>query len=282
MARNVVLGLLMLASSALIGSSAFAEEPSLHQIYQAAEAGKLSEAQTMMQQVLQAHPNSGKAHFVEAELLAKQGQLQKAEGELATAERLAPGLPFAKPQAVQNLRGLVGGKAAPHPAANLPLQAPVPATGAPFPAGMLLIGLGLIAFIFWAVRFMGQRNAAQASGSYQPNGGAYGNPQPYGSPLQPYGAGGVGATGAMPGQGLGSRVMSGLATGAAVGAGVVAGEALMHHFMDGNAANTQRANALDLGPSSQDSYADDLGGNDFGIADNSSWDDNSGGGSDWN
>jgi hypothetical protein len=56
----------------------------------------------------------------------------------------------------------------------------------------------------------------------------------------------------------------------------------MHHFMDGNSGTTQRANALDLGPSSQDSYADDLGGNDFGIADNSSWDDNSGGGSDWN
>ena len=89
MARNFLLGLMMFASTALISGSALADEPSLHQIYQAAEAGKLTEAQTMMQEVLRAHPNSGKAHFVEAELLVKQGQLRKAEAELATAERLA-------------------------------------------------------------------------------------------------------------------------------------------------------------------------------------------------
>ena len=108
MLRNTVIGLLMLASGALVSSSALADEPSLHQVYQAAEAGKLTEAQTMMHEVLQAHPKSGKAHFVEAELLAKQGQFQQAETELATAERLAPGLPFAKPQSVQHLRALLG------------------------------------------------------------------------------------------------------------------------------------------------------------------------------
>lgn len=55
----------------------------------------MGEAQRMMREVLQNHPNSGKAHYVEAELLAKEGSLAQAANELATAEKLSPGLPFA-------------------------------------------------------------------------------------------------------------------------------------------------------------------------------------------
>ena len=282
MAKKFVFGLLMLASTAFIGHAAFAAEPTLNQVYQTAEAGKLSEAQTMMHEVLQVHPDSGKAHFVEADLLAKQGQLQKAEAELATAERLAPGLPFAKPQAVQNLKGLVGGTHTTRPAdiqKTQPFQAPHESS---FPWGMLFIGLGLIAFIVWAARFMSQRNAASSTGNYGPNANGFGNtPAPYGQPMQPYGANGVGPVG-MPGQGLGSRVMGGLATGAAVGAGMVAGEALMHRFMGGNENSAHRAMPFDLGPSADDTFSNDLGGNDFGVTDSSSWDDSSGGSSDWN
>jgi hypothetical protein len=108
MSKNILVGVLMLASALSASNAVFADEPSLHQIYQAAEAGKLNEAQTMMQEVLKAHPKSGKAHFVEAELLAKQGQHQNAKAELATAELLAPGLPFAKPEAVKNLKVILG------------------------------------------------------------------------------------------------------------------------------------------------------------------------------
>jgi len=279
MLRNVLVGLLMLASS-FIGSAAFADEPSLHQIYQAADAGKLNEAQTMMHEVLSAHPNSGKAHFVEAELLAKQGQFQKAEAELATAERLAPGLPFAKPQAVQDLRGLLGTSHSSRPVQVQHVQATPPVNGSSVPWGMLLVGIGLIAFILLAARFMARRNGVPAYGGRSQNDYGSGNVSPpYGAPMQPYGAGGAGAMSAQPG--LGSRVMSGLATGAAVGAGVVAGEALMHHFMDGKGTTTQPFSSNDLGPSLQDSSIDDMGGTDFGIADTSSWDDASGS-SDWN
>ena len=70
---------------------AFAEdEPTMHQVYLAAEAGKFNEAQSMMDKVLRDHPNSAKAHFVEAELLAKQGLFSKADVELNNAERLNP------------------------------------------------------------------------------------------------------------------------------------------------------------------------------------------------
>ena len=60
--------------------------------------------------------------------------------------------------------------------------------------------------------------------------------------------------------------------GAAVGVGVVAGEALAHHFMDGG-----KTAAAPVADNSWGNNASDnnMGGSDFGIADNSSWDDNS-------
>jgi len=272
---------MMAASTALVSVPALADEPSLHQVYQAADAGKLSEAQTMMQQVLVAHPNSGKAHFVEAELLAKQGEFQKAQGELATAERLSPGLPFAKPQSVQNLKTLLASAHAIQPTEAGHAQPVRAAEQSTIPWGMLVGGLGLIAFIALVARFMAQRNQIPAAGG-MPAGFAPGAASPgYGAPLQPYGAGGVGPVGGVPGSGLGSRIMGGLATGAAVGAGVVAGEALMHHFMDGK-DESSRLLPRDSGPISRDSYFNDLGGADFGVSDTSSWDDSSSGDSEWN
>jgi len=281
MAKNVFFGLLMLASTTLLSGSALADEPSLHQVYQAAESGKLDEAQTMMHEVLKAHPNSGKAHFVEAELLAKQGQLRKAEAELATAERLAPGLPFAKPQAVQHLRGLLGSATGTQSIPAPQVQAAQPSGESSMPWGMLLTGIGLIAFIVFAARFMAQRNALPAAGGALA-GASPGHAAPsYAQPMPPYGAAGATAAAAsVPGPGLGSRVMSGLATGAAVGAGVVAGEALMHHFMDGKEAHAQPLLPKDPAPPLQDSSFDDMGGSDFGVSDTSSWDDSAGG--DWN
>lgn len=279
-------GAMMLCATLACSLAAQAAEPSLHEVYQAASSGKPEVAQRMMQEVLQAHPNSGKAHYVEAELLAQQGKLQQAAGELANAERLAPGLPFATPQAVAALRSSLGAPAA-HAAGQLaPVNAPVAAPASSgFPAGMLLLGLGLIAFIVWASKLMARRNppapveaAASGYGGYRP---AY-PAAPYGGAAA-YGPAGV-APAAAPG--LGSQVLGGLATGAAVGAGVVAGEALLHHFMDGPKsapASSDRAfSSFDSIPDLPSTPVNDLGGADFGIAD-TSWDDaGAGGDNDWN
>ena len=104
MLRNVMRSLFAVAALALLQQAAMAADVSVHQVYEAAEAGRLTEAQTMMEQVLREHPNSARAHFVEAELLSKQGKLAAARAELTTAERLEPGLPFATPSAVQTLK----------------------------------------------------------------------------------------------------------------------------------------------------------------------------------
>ena len=93
--RCVLIGALLAADMAIAQS-----EPTLAQVYATAQAGNLEQAQVMMQQVLVAHPGSARAHFVQAELSARQGKLGRAREALASAEKLSPGLSFAKPEAV--------------------------------------------------------------------------------------------------------------------------------------------------------------------------------------
>lgn len=102
--RQWLLGLAA-AASLLASAAAVAQpDPAMSQVYRAAQSGQPDRAQQLLLSVLKEHPDSGKAHYVEAELLAAQGRLGSARGELASAERLAPGLPFAHADAVQNLR----------------------------------------------------------------------------------------------------------------------------------------------------------------------------------
>ncbi|OIQ98535.1 hypothetical protein GALL_193580 [mine drainage metagenome] len=245
-----------------------AEDASMHEVYLAAEAGKFTEAQAMMDKVLHDHPNSAKAHYVEAELLAKQGHLSAAANELNAAERLKPGLPFVKPQTLQKLKSQIA-------SSHLTTQS----TGnnnaqhyanSDMPWKLIFLGLGLIVFIYFAVKWMTQRNQTLIPANGYSGGMNNGNPQPYGMTSAPM---------PMPSSsGLGSGILGGLATGAALGAGMVAGEALMHHFTDGEHSNNN--NFMNDDPVNNSFSTNDLGGSDFGVSDSSSWDDNSGG-DDW-
>jgi hypothetical protein len=241
-------------------------EPSLHQVYEAAQAGNLHGAESMMTEVLQNHPNSAKAHYVEAEILAKEGRGGEASTQLATAEKLDPALSFAKPQAVQALRSeLAGG--------HLTVAA-----GGGSPWIWIIAGGALIVFIVLASRWM-QRRAAPvhvATTANTPYGGGYGYPG--GMPTGGYGPVAPG------GGGMGSGILGGLATGAAVGAGVVAGEALMHRLIDGGEHHRQLSDSDSFLPGPDVNGADpgyQLGGSDFGVNDASSWDDGSMNSDDW-
>ena len=274
MLRKATLGFCLLVP-AVFGNFAFADNaPTLQEVYQATQSGRLNEAQRMMGKVLKEHPNSAKAHYVEAEILAKQGALSKAGVELNNAERLEPGLPFAKQQAVQDLKSVIANAQHAGQSVQSGIQS---AAGANFPWGMLLLGVGAIAVIVFFIRAMNARNPNNFPTGYQPSG-----PNTFGAPMQPYGSGGIGPM-APVGGGMGSGIMGGLATGAAVGVGMVAGEALAHHFMDGNNPGINTASAV---PDSWGNTPNDMGGTDFGITDNSTWDDTSNiadvGGNDWN
>lgn len=295
MSATSLIRITVLATAVALAAPAVyaAEDASMHEVYQAAEAGKFTEAQAMMDKVLRDHPNSAKAHFVEAELLGKQGRFAQARDELANAERLAPGLPFEKPANVQNLRNLIAGApVAPRHTSYAPQAAQAPATErGGMPWGWLIVGAGLIGFIAFAVRFMGRRTTP----TYSFNGPAN---SPAGGPSGNYAnapAGGYGGYGGAPGMqpyggpmggggGLGSSIVGGLATGAAVGAGLAAGEALVHHFTDGDRGNAGNGNTTVYQPAPQFDAdddrlrRDDMGGTDFGVADSGSWDSGSGGG----
>jgi Tfp pilus assembly protein PilF len=83
-------------------------EPTVAQIYQAFRSGHLEQAQQMLDRVLRDHPDSAKAHFVQAEIDAAEGHRDLARSELARAEQLKPGLPDVKPHSVQQLKAKLG------------------------------------------------------------------------------------------------------------------------------------------------------------------------------
>lgn len=115
---RLALGLLLAmtaAGPAHAGYSA-ASDPSPAQIYLVA-ARNLTEAQQMIQDVLKHQPESAVAHWVAAVLDVRAANFLVASRELARAKQLAPGLPFANPNAVADLQRQLeksAGASAPH------------------------------------------------------------------------------------------------------------------------------------------------------------------------
>jgi hypothetical protein len=248
---------------------ALAADPTLDQVYEAVEAGRLDQAQRMMAEVLHDHPNSARAHYVEAEVLARQGRADKAQAELSRAEQLSPGLPFASSASVRQLRSLIAPASAHEaPIAAGDLSAAIgPARGSSFPWGLVVIVVvgGLIVYAIVRAR---RKEAAvpygggSSASAPPPVAASAGAPAP-GAP-SPYS--GVAMT--PPAGGLASNIVGSLATGAAVGAGAVAGEALAHELIDGHASNR------DLPRNASSAPADnDAGDRDFGVSHAGSWDD---------
>ncbi|MDR0458761.1 MAG: tetratricopeptide repeat protein [Burkholderiaceae bacterium] len=178
---------LLLAAGLMACAVAWAAGPSVDQVYQAARAGNYAQAQSLMDQVLREHPDSAKAHFVEAELLARQGKLSAARGQLDNARRLDPSLSFAKPQAVQSLQALLtgGGNG----------QARRMIGGAPLRQGGLSWGLILALVIVAGLVMMFLRARNRGAAGYRPLGAPMpGGPMGYGPaggammPLQTGGA----------------------------------------------------------------------------------------------
>jgi hypothetical protein len=247
---------LMIAATLAFSSLASAE-PSLQDINQTLKNGDFAKADTLMKEVVSVHPESAKAHFKYAEILAAEGKIDAARVELSHAEKLQPNLDFAKPAAVQEL--------------NHKLYQTKQASQGGYSTTSPLITWAVIALIvFFVIMIVRALRRPQIQPTY------VGNPQiANGYPQQgPY-QGGYGPQGYGPqGGGVGSGIVGGLATGAAVGAGIVAGEMLMHKVLD------------DDHPSNHDSYTrnqpapdnyNDISGNDFVDNDNGSWDSGSSG-----
>lgn len=297
--------LLAMLTFAFAGLALAQDEPSIKQIYDTAQSGQLDKARQMTQEVLRNHPKSAKAHFVMAELDAAKGDAGAARTELAQAESLAPGLPFASPEAVQALRARVSSAPTVRSPDASRAPAAVPTREAPsapaFPWGMVILGAAVVAVVATMLRRRSAARAAAAAGpGYGPNvydapvaGQGYGAQPGYGPPP---GYGGQPGYGPQPGYapqqqpGMGGRVMGGLATGLAVGAGALAAQEIGRRMM-GEHGQQGVGSGMDSHPGSagdsqlaRDAGAGAVGGassdpglpNDFGIADGGSWDDGGG------
>ena len=257
---------LTLAVSFSVPVLADAADPTVHQIYEAAEAGHLDQAQQMMDQVLRDHPKSAKAHYVQAERYAKEGKTALARAELGQAEELDPGLPHENLRSVQALKAQLGMgvRTTQSPQVTGIGTAPAPAH---FPWGTALIVILVVGLVWMMFRRRPTYSQYPAGGSPVMGGGpgTYGGPAGYGGGAAPMGGG------------IGSGIAGGLASGLAVGAGVVAGEELAHHFLDGS---TREGTVLPPAGENdrQQSGNNDMGGSDFGVNDSGSWDDSGGGG----
>ena len=250
------------ASAVLLISNLALAEATLPEVSQAIQSGQLAKADAMMQEVLQNHPNSAKAHYIAAELYVREGKIDAARNAFAQAEKLAPGLPFAQAQSVQRLQAELR-------TGTMPAQANTGASSIfGSPIFWILIALlvgGVIFFLKKRPQPVQVYNAPTANSPYPGAPGAPSTPGGYPPPGYP----------GAPAAGAGSGLMGSLATGAALGAGMVAGQALASHLMgDGNRSN----------PGNVNNDFNQVGGPppdapNFGVRDGSSWDD--GGGNSW-
>lgn len=257
MTQLVRLCLLAVLALGLNGVAAAATDATPHQIYEAAQSGHLAEAQQMINQVLQDHPQNAKAHYIAAQLDARIGDFGAAREQLASARQLDPSQSFASPQSLGELQRQLTGVRTEMPRTVVPF-APV-VHRASLPWGLIIL-LVIGAFVVFNIL----RRRAQSDGPG------------YGSGLLPPGTpgmqGGYGYGASYPPGGSG--LMGNLASGLAIGAGVVAGEELVRHVIDGNGTGGVPP-AADLRDPGQNQ---DMGGADFGTQDGSSWGGDSGGG----
>jgi len=245
----------------VLAARGWAADPTVSEIHAAAAAGHMDEAQHMIGQVLKDHPNSAKAHYVEAELFAHQGRNAEARLDLETAQRLDPSMKFVSGSSLAELKQQLGGSA------ETAQARPVERERSHFPIGWIIVGLAAIAvFALFRrrqqqpVSYVGPQGATYGAGAYPPASGPWGGPA----------AGGTG-----------SGILGGLATGAAMGAGFAAGETLIDRFVGGDRAPREETYRPDAGGSLDTNQ--DMGGDNFGISDAGNWDDgagDSGGGSD--
>ncbi len=278
-----------LGAAVLLGACALALAlPTPKDIEAAVNAGHLSQAVTLLREVLQDKPNSARAHYELGEVLGRQAKYDDALAELQRAKAIDSSLKFAstpekfqqtldKVNAAASAAKLPGATAAAHPAVTV---APPPAPAAPgLNFNYVFLGIGVLVLVAYLIRRSAQANQnamvysapapAGFGAQYTPNAPAYGPTYApgYGAPMQ----GGVGS-------GVGGAVLGGVA-------GLAAGYALSkalegdHHTgvnHDGTVAGSNNAGYVPFdAPAAPDLGSFDPGaGKGWDAADGSGDDDN--------
>jgi len=274
--------------------------PTLQQVEAQVRQGNYAQAESMMREVVAAKPDSARAHYVYAEILAHDGKLAQAVEEAKAARTIDPDVKFTDPEKFRTFEAALlraQNPTARTPPAPVETRAPAQAAHervAPAPAStgvpgwMWLVGLGVIGFFLWRM-LSRSRAASMASGAAVPGAG-YAAPMQQGPGMAggPYGVGAPGATGApygpgYPAQRPGSGMLGvGLGAAGGVAAGMLAERLLnsrreaghdpttLPGFFDspqgGGAADDLDNRPIDFGTGGNDwdAGSGDVGGADFG------------------
>lgn len=256
------------AAFALGAAPALATEPTIADIRAEAQSGDISGALAKMSQVLKDHPGSAKAHYVEAELLARNHDFVGARGELAKVQSIDPGFKGITGHSLGELQAQLNGTRAETRVPTAVVTTPsIPWTP------IIIIGLVVLAFLAMLRRRPAANYAPGAGAAYPAQPGVTGmGPGPAPGYAPGYGGGMMG--GGM-GAGMGGGMLGGLARGAAMGAGFAAGERVIDDVFGGGHGGQGGFAGGDAGPVNPD-----MGGDNFGIEDSGSWDDSGGGSGD--
>jgi hypothetical protein len=278
--------LLTLICLLLFSQFALAELPTQAEVEAAVRASRYSEAETMMAQVVKAKPDSAKARYVYAEILAHNRQFETAAAQLREARRIDPATRFADPGHVQAFAaqldravatarqpGSLAGTGA--VIGGAPQVAPAARTGPPatqsspapdrmntdarparaaesdggIPGWLIVVGIFVVGGL--VLRGVMKRQRAQAAPAYQ-------GPAPGWTGAGSMGRGyGEGYPGGAPYQAP-SAGGGALRTGMAVAGGLAAG-VLLDRMMHGNEAHASEASPqrVDAQPNSLGGPADD-------------------------
>jgi len=264
--------------------------PTLEQVENEVRLGHLTNAEAMMREVVTAKPGSARAHYIYAEVLARNGNFAAASEQARLARQADP----QKFTAFESLLARQGASTASRTAARTPATGPADRAVAPPASGLPGWIWGALLAIAAVVLWRGFSRSRAGTTSGMAAGSVYGAPgavgtgvgtgyAPYGS-NPPYGPAGVpGARSGMLG--------AGLAGAGGFAAGMLADEVLHRHRDGGRAGALDNLGPSGLGPMASDPAAMDLEsrpvdfgtgadwGGDSGAADAGSFD--TGGGSDW-
>jgi len=253
-----------IAASALLAVALAAQAlPTVDAVQAQVKSGNYAQAEVMMQDVVIAKPNSARAHYLYAEILAHNQRFEQASREASRAREIDPALSFTdaakfnsfmtllqREQAAARAPAANNSGAMTAPSARAVAQAPQPAPAAPgVPMWAWALGLAGIAAVIWAVvsrrqqaAGLGQRPMAMAGNgnamAATPGFGGMGQgyaAQPMGQP----GFGGPGGYGnGYPAQQAPGRGLMGVGLGVAggVAAGMLA-ERLLHGNDNQNAGH---------------------------------------------
>ncbi|MCE4556335.1 tetratricopeptide repeat protein [Pelomonas cellulosilytica] len=230
--RMLLMGLALLSALWMGAANAL---PTVDQVQAAARSGDYTGAEKMMREVVEAKPDSARAHYVLAEILAHERQFREAAEHARRARALDPAIKFtdsAKFTAFEQLLqreqtgearavapSSLGSPAAPAPRAAPPVERAESGGGVP----VWLLAVGAVAFIALAASWMRRRTAQQVQQMPQPAmAGGYGGGG--------YGMGGYGP-GVQPTSGGPGLMGVGLAAAGGVAAGMLA-EKLLHEGHD--------------------------------------------------